>query len=111
MCTCVRWPNRLGRAVPLAVVLHLVAGGEVGIRAIPVGYRFAESTLFSQVDMLGAWYKSVNFGAGQSPVSPNWCAQIDWNGSPSRFAQIDRDKIRFPKQQRGLTMGWSEELM
>ncbi|KAJ1476965.1 hypothetical protein T484DRAFT_3057358 [Baffinella frigidus] len=30
-----------------------------------------------QVDMLGAWYKSVNFGAGTSPGPPNSCTQID----------------------------------
>ena len=37
---------------------------------------------YSQVDRLGLGYKSVNFGAGNTP------------GSPNRFAQIDSDKLR-----------------
>jgi hypothetical protein len=32
---------------------------------------------YCQVDMLGVRYQSVNFGAGKSPGSPNWWAQID----------------------------------
>ena len=32
---------------------------------------------YSKVDVLGAWYKFVNFRVGQSPGSPNWWAQID----------------------------------
>ena len=32
---------------------------------------------FSQVDMLGLWYTSVNFGAKKDPVSRNGRTQID----------------------------------
>ena len=34
-------------------------------------------TDFSQVDKLGVRYKSVNFGTGKSPGTPDWRAQID----------------------------------
>ena len=41
-------------------------------RSVSVGF-----TAYSQVDMLGLWHKSFNFGAEQSLGSPNWSAQID----------------------------------
>jgi hypothetical protein len=32
---------------------------------------------YSEVAMLGVWYKSVIFGAGRSLDSPNWSDQLD----------------------------------
>ena len=34
-------------------------------------------TDYSHVGIMGLCYKSVNFGTGKSPGSPNWWAQID----------------------------------
>jgi hypothetical protein len=38
--------------------------------------NFSGLTGYSQVDVAGVWYKSVNFGAERCRASPNWGDEI-----------------------------------
>ena len=49
---------------------------------------------YSRVDALGSWYKSVNFGAGKSPVATHWrdridCYQLHWPGYLTASGLVD----------------------
>ena len=67
----------------------------------------------SRVDMLGVRYKLVHFGAGNSPGSPDWWAQIDydrakwcvWEGSAAEQDGNESNGFQESHQKHGSSQG------
>ena len=55
---------------------------------------------YAYVDVLGAWYKSVNFGAERSPGSPDCWAQNGLRKREATLIHIRQTQTRTPQLVR-----------
>ena len=74
-------------------------------------------TDYSQVVILGPWYRSVNFGGEKSPDEPRWWAQIDSDRAREKRAKLanrareKRAKLASPNTLRQTAIGATGALM